>query len=738
MKSKAVNQVAGVQQSTSGNIMKMLIAYVLLSLLMITCRPEQANQFVDITSPAGEKKIDSLLALMTLEEKVNMLCGNGLFTSPGVERLGIGDLQYTDGPFGIREELGKKSWAPLGLTTDSATFFPTGSALAATWSEELAWQYGNAMGEEAKTRGKDILLGPAINITRTPINGRTYEYMSEDPLLNSRLAVGYVKGAQNAGVVSCIKHYAANNQETFRGSVDVRMDERTLREIYLPAFKAAVTEGGAYAVMAAYNKFRGDYCAENDYLLNQVLKTEWQFKGMVMSDWGGTHSTVKSALNGLEVEMGSARFFTQTMVDSVKNGLIPETVIDDKIRRILRAYYFSKRTPFPPVNSEVSTPAHNQTAYDVAAQSIVLLKNIKKTLPLNAQNIKHIVVIGENAVQTHAQGGFGAGVKARYEVTPLEGLKNRLGSDINIEYVPGYKASYIMGKPFGKFPAYETDRKLLDEAVKAASEAEATLLFVGNNREVETENADRKSLQLPFGQDELVKAVCKANPHTIVVVVAGAPVNMHVVDSCASTILWSWFNGSQGGNALADVILGKVNPSGKLPFTIPVKLSDSPAHALGTFPGKDSASYSEGILVGYRWYDTKQISPKYPFGYGLSYTDFAYSNLQTDKESYRHSDVISLSLTVKNTGNTDGYETVQLYASETASKVMKPVRELKAFKKVMIPAGEAVTVNVELPVSDLAWFNEQTMTWEVNPGKYLLAAGSSSGDIRKVVEVAVK
>lgn len=738
MKSKAVNQVAGVQQSTSGNIMKMLTAYVLLALLMITCRPEQANQFVDITSPAGEKKIDSLLALMTLEEKVNMLCGNGLFTSPGVERLGIGDLQYTDGPFGIREELGKKSWAPLGLTTDSATFFPTGSALAATWSEELAWQYGNAMGEEAKTRGKDILLGPAINITRTPINGRTYEYMSEDPLLNSRLAVGYVKGVQNAGVVSCIKHYAANNQETFRGSVDVRMDERTLREIYLPAFKAAVTEGGAYAVMAAYNKFRGDYCAENDYLLNQVLKTEWQFKGMVMSDWGGTHSTVKSALNGLEVEMGSARFFTQTMVDSVKNGLIPETVIDDKIRRILRAYYFSKRTPFPPVNSEVSTPAHNQTAYDVAAQSIVLLKNIKKTLPLNARNFKHIVVIGENAVQTHAQGGFGAGVKARYEVTPLEGLKNRLGSDINIEYVPGYKASYIMGKPFGKFPAYETDRKLLDEAVKAASEAEVTLLFVGNNREVETENADRKSLQLPFGQDELVKAVCKANPHTIVVVVAGAPVNMHVIDSCASTVLWSWFNGSQGGNALSDVILGKVNPSGKLPFTIPVKLSDSPAHALGTFPGKDSASYSEGILVGYRWYDTKQISPKYPFGYGLSYTDFAYNNLQTDKESYRHSDVISLSLTVKNTGNTDGYETVQLYASETASKVMKPVRELKAFKKVMVPVGEAVTVNLELPVSDLAWFNEQTMTWEVNSGKYQLAAGSSSGDIRKVVEVAVK
>jgi beta-glucosidase len=713
--------------------------FLTLSVFMLDCRSiNQQGSFVDITTQADEKRIDSIVSVLSIQEKVNMLCGNGLFTSAGIERLGIGELHYTDGPFGIREELGKKSWSPLGLTTDSATFFPTGSALAATWNPNLAYNYGKALGEEAKTRGKDILLGPAINITRTPINGRTYEYMSEDPLLNSQLAVGYVKGVQAAGVASCIKHYAANNQETRRGQVDVLMDERTLREIYLPAFKAAVNEGGAYAVMSAYNKFRGSYCAENDYLLNKVLKGEWNFKGMVVSDWGGTHSTVHSAINGLDVEMGSEKYFTMTMVDSVKQGLIPESVINDKVRRILRVYFFSRRTPPPAENRQVSTPEHNKVAYDVASQSIVLMKNSKKLLPLDCQHIKSIAVIGNDAIQKQAQGGFGAGVKAHYEVTPLEGLKNRIGSSINIEFVQGYKATYTIGKPFGKFPDNKPDNALIAEAVRAAVLSEVVLLFVGNNREVETENADRKDLNLPFGQDALIKAVCAANPNTVIVVVAGAPVNLHVADSSATAILWSWFNGSQGGNALADVIVGKVNPSGKLPFTIPVKLSDSPAHALGTFPGIDKTTYSEGILIGYRWYDTKAVNPMYCFGYGLSYTDFTYGSLQTDKKSYRKNEKIQLSMKVKNTGSRDGLETIQLYVGEMNPAMLKAAKELKAFKKVLVPAGAEVDVTMDIPVTDLAWFDEKLMNWVVTPGQYQLSAGSSSRDIRSTAQVSIK
>jgi beta-glucosidase len=561
--------------SQLSNLVRMISGvgiFFVLAMVSSGCRiTQQPNNYVDITNSPDEKKIDSILSVLTLEEKVYMVCGNGKFTSPGIERLGIGEVTYTDGPLGIREELGKTSWEPLGLTTDSATFFPTGSALAATWNSDMAYNCGNAMGEEAKSRGKDILLAPAINITRTPLNGRTYEYMSEDPLLNSRLAVGFVKGIQEAGVASCIKHYAVNNQETRRGSVDINMDERTLREIYLPAFKAAVTEGGAYAAMSAYNKFRGDYCGENDYLLNKILKEEWKFKGMVMSDWGGTHSTVKAALNGLDVEMGTDLYFNKNLLDSVKQGLVPESVIDDKVRRILRVKLFADRTPAPDGTPEVSTPEHNRIAYEIASQSIVLLKNTKKILPLGDITNKSIVVIGENALQKNAQGGFGAGVKARYEITPFEGLKNRIGNAANIKFVQGYMPKFNRGKHFEMVPDTLPDQKLISEAAKAAASAEIVLLFVGNNRVVESESYDRQSLTMPFGQDALIKAVLAANPNTILVVVAGAPVDLHVADSSASAILWSWFNGSQGGNAIADAILGKINPSGKLPFSIPVK-----------------------------------------------------------------------------------------------------------------------------------------------------------------------
>jgi beta-glucosidase len=716
--------------------MSKLLTLMLLIPLLTNCRAEIKPVYADITSPADERTIDSLVSIMSLEEKVAMLCGNSLFTSPGVERLGIRELHYTDGPFGIREELDGKTWAPLGLTTDSATFFPTGSALAATWNLDLSYRYGLGMGEEAKSRKKDILLGPAVNITRSPLNGRTYEYMSEDPFLNARLAVNYVKGVQSAGVAACVKHYAVNNQETLRGTVDVNMDERTLREIYLPAFKAAVTEGGAYAVMSAYNKFRNYYCGENDYLLNKILREEWNFKGMVMSDWGGTHSTVGSAMNGLDVEMGTALYFKSALADSVKAGLVPESVIDEKVKSILRLYLFSIRKPKPEGSPEISTPEHNKIAYDVASQSIVLLKNSRNILPLKVENLKTIAVIGENAIQTHAQGGFGAGVKARVEITPLKGLQQRLGNSIKIEFAQGYRSKFVAGKRF--VPDNSPDQKLIDEAVKKAANADAVLLFVGNTREVETESVDRQQYQFPFSQDNLIRAVCSVNPNTVIIIVAGAPSDLNVADSSASALVWSWFNGSQAGTALADVLTGRINPSGRLPFTIPAKLNDSPAHSLGIFPGDSVTTYAEGIFVGYRWFDNNNITPKFPFGYGLSYTDFEYSDLAMDRKKYGSTDSIRVSLNISNTGKRDGSETVQIYVSQPDAPVQKPVRELKAFKKVAIPAGESAKVNLLIAVADLAWFDEDRMAWTVSPGKYLIAAGKSSRDIHKIAEIEIK
>lgn len=688
-------------------------------------------------------RIDSIIAQMTLEEKIYMLHGSGLFTSGGVKRFGIRELTYADGPSGVREEVDPKNWAPLHWTTDSATFLPTGSALAATWSAELAHRFGVVLGEESHTRNKDVILAPAVNITRTPINGRTFEYMSEDPFLNARLSVGYIKGVQSTGVVACVKHYAANNQETNRGTVNVEMDERTLQEIYLPAFKASVTEAQVFSVMTAYNKFRGVYCAENKYLVNDILRKQWGFDGIVVSDWGGTHSTVNSALYGIDVEMGSGRqpFLSKPLVDSVKSGAVPMEVIDRKVRSVLKVLFFAMHKDKAPKDAELSTPAHNQTAYDIAAQSIVLLKNQKNLLPLQISKIKNIAVIGDNATQKQASGGFGAGVKARYEVTPLEGLKAKLGKSVNIRYAQGYKPQYAKtsNRSFGKVPTYEVNDSLLKEAVEVARTADVVLFFAGTNREVETEASDRSTLSLPFGQDQLLKAIAAVNPNIVVDIVAAAPVDLTTCNQVAPAIVWSWFNGSQGGKALADVLTGTVNPSGKLPFTIPVKLDDSPAHALKTFPGENlQTNYKEGILVGYRWFDTKQIVPQYSFGYGLSYTSFAFTSIQTDKAQYKPSEEITISVKLKNAGKMAGYETVQLYVSDLNGNIPKANKELKAFQKVFLKVDEEKTVELKVKASDLAYFDEKAMRWVVNSGKYRLIAGSSSRDQLISKDIVVK
>ncbi|MFT3738529.1 MAG: glycoside hydrolase family 3 C-terminal domain-containing protein [Breznakibacter sp.] len=721
-----------------------------VAMLAVSC---QTPQKTGNASPVGlstsfDAKIDGLIAQMTLEEKINLLHGTGMFWSGGVERLGIPELQYADGPLGIREEIERSSWNALGWTTDSATFFPAGTALGATWNPALSRRYGEAIAQEARARNKDILLAPAINIMRTPVCGRNYEYFTEDPCLNAQMVVPYVQGVQDQNVAACVKHYAVNNQETNRGSIDVLASERALREIYLPGFRAAIQKGGAYSVMGAYNRFRGDYLCENDYMLNQILRKEWGFNGVVVSDWAAVHNTVKAAKGGLDIEMGTEGafdnfFFAGPLVDSVKSGSVPEALIDQKAKNVLRLMLnLNTMNPDERPKGSFNTPEHSQLVYDVAAESIVLLKNDQNVLPVDGNNLKSIAVIGNNAQKTFATGGFGAGVKARYEITALQGFRNRL-PNVEVRYAMGYAEKYLPGAndghSFGRPIDYTPDAKLIAEAAEAAGKSDVAVVVAGSNRNVESESVDRVDIKLPFAQLELIKAVVAANPRTVVVLIGGAAYELGDVTAASPAILWSWFSGSEGGNAIADAVLGAVNPSGKLPFTMPVKLADVGAHALNAFPGDHvKVEYLEDILVGYRWFDTKNIAPQYPFGFGLSYTTFGITDVKTQSPGYGQADQIDLSLNLKNTGSVDGAEVVQVYVSMPGSKVVRPAKELKAFRKVSLQAGQSQVVDVQIPVSDLAYYDESTKSWTVEKGTYQLMVGKSSRDIAQTVTVEIE
>lgn len=692
--------------------------------------------------------IEDLISKMTLEEKTGMLHGFGMFVSGGVERLGIPEFHYTDGPNGIREELNRHSWEPLNLNNDYATFFPTGSALAATWNKEMAYTYGEAIGLEARARNKDMLLGPAVNIMRTPLGGRTFEYFSEDPYLNARVAVNYTMGVQNQNVAVCVKHFAANNQEYQRNSISVEVSERALREIYLPAYRAAIEEADAMGIMGAYNKFRGEYLCQHNYLNNQLLKNEFGFKGMVVSDWGATHNTVTAALGGLDVEMGTFspgqnynnNYFGHPLRDSVLAGVVPMEIIDDKVRRILRVMYNLNKMNGKQIPGELASPKTTQTAYNVASESIVLLKNDNNILPLNINKYKSIAVIGLNAKQSQAKGGFTAGVKPIYEITPLEGLQNKLKNKATIRYAQGYEQEFEEKDNWRTPPVNTPSKALLDEAVQAAKNSDIAIIFAGNTREIETETLDRSSLDLPFGQDELIQAVSAANPNTIVVIIAGGAVNLGICKQSAPAILYAWFNGSEAGNAIADVLLGAVNPSGKLPFTIPEKLKHIGAHAFDSlsYPGLNGVvQYKEDILVGYRWLDKHEITPAYPFGHGLSYTTFSYSQPYLNKTVFRPDENINISVKVKNAGKISGKEVVQCYIGITQSNVLRPVKELKAFAKTSLKPGTEDIVELSVNAHDLAYFDEKEMNWVVEPGLYKLYIGSSSCDIRGTTQFEI-
>lgn len=713
-----------------------------------------SSQVTDKEKVQMEKRIEKLIKKMTLEEKVGLLHGNSKFYVAGVERLGIPEWSLSDGPHGVRAEINRHDWAYAGWTNDSASYFPTGTAFAAAWNPELAYRRGEVLGEEARWRKKDVLLGPGVNIIRSPLCGRNFEYMSEDPYMNSVLAVAYIKGLQSRDVACSVKHFAVNNQETNRTTVDVECSERALREIYLPAFKAAVQEGGALTVMAAYNKFRGEFCAENNYLVRKILRNEWGFDGVYVTDWGAAHSTVPSMEAGLDLEMGTLIdkyedwYYANPLIEAVKSGKIPMSLVDEKVGDVLRVMIktnvLDPKKRFGP--GSMNTKEHQQATYDAAAEAIVLLKNQNNLLPLDFSSIKSLAVIGDNATRKHSNGGLSSEIKAVYEVTPLEALRAKWGDKVDIRFAQGYEklSTFVEGSNNGQSSGtfssktQESDA-LLKEAVEVARTSDVALLVCGLNHDYDTESFDRLNMDIPYGQVELIQEVVKANPRTIVVMIAGSPLNMTAVDICSPAIVWAWFNGMEGGNALVDVLSGKVNPSGKMPFTTPVSLDQSPAHALGNFPGRDlKVNYEEDILVGYRWFDTKGLPVVYPFGYGLSYTTFNYSNLNTDKKTYDQADTIQATFTLTNTGDREGAEVAQLYVSDPVCSVMRPVKELKGFKKVFLKPGESRRITLDIPVSSLAFYSEAQSQFVVEPGEFILQLGASASDIKQRISVEVK
>jgi beta-glucosidase len=674
-------------------------------------------------SQALDARLEDLLSRLTLEEKIALIHGNSKFTVAGVPRLQVPLRWLSDGPHGVREDVGPDTWKPAGHTNDFSSAMPAGICLASTWDPAIAHDEGAAIGEEARARGKDIMLGPGVNIMRTPLCGRNFEYMGEDPVLTGKMAIGYIQGEQSEDVSSCVKHFALNNQETDRNKVDVEVDERTLREIYLPAFEAAVKQGGVLSVMGAYNKFRGTYCCENPYLLNDILKKEWGFTGMVVSDWSAAHTTAGCAL-GLDLEMGTNGpydqfFLAQPYLDQLKAGALPMAELDDKVRRNLRVMFAIHMFDPDRKTGAINTEAHQTVARHVAEEGVVLLKNEGNALPLDAGKIRTIAVIGENATRLQSHGGESSEIKAFYEVTPLAGLVKRAGSSVNIVYSQGY--------------GLKPDPQMTKRAIAAAKSADV-VIFVGglnHDRGNDCEGDDRKNLKLPYGQEDLIKQIAAANPHTVVIL-EGTIVEMGGWIDKVPAVLQAWYPGMEGGDALAGILFGDVNPSGKLPCTIPKVLADAPAQSPNEYPGvSGTETYSEGLLVGYRWYDAKKIAPQFPFGYGLSYTSFSYSNLRI-VESGSNADPgaeITVQFDVTNIGARKGTDVAQLYLHEEHALVMRPEKELKGFQRVTLLPGATAIVTMPLRKRDFAWYSPEIKGWQVDPAMFEIMAGNSSRNL---------
>jgi len=670
-----------------------------------------------------EGRVEALLGCLTLDEKIRMVHGNTKFSTLGVPRLKIPDRWLTDGPHGIREEISPDSWEPAGRSDDYATALPNSLGLAATWNPALALAGGEVLGAEARARRKDILLAPGVNIQRTPLCGRTFEYLGEDPFLAARMAVNYVRGVQSQGVAACVKHLAVNNQEIERNTIDVEIDERTLREIYLPAFQAAVEEAGVWVVMGAYNKLRGQWCSHNDYLLNHVLKGEWKFRGMVVSDWNAVHDTDEAVYNGLDLEMGTEMpyedyFLASPFRAGILTGRYPVEALDEKVRRNLRVMIATGCLDSRPPGA-LAAPRHSAVALRIAEEAIVLLKNENETIPISLEGVRSIAVIGENAIRCHSKGGFGAGVKVMHEVTGLEGIMHRAAPDADVTYSVGYTADDLRSDPLAR-------------AVEAARRADVAIVFAGLRRalNLDDESTDRDDLSLPCGQDELIRRVAEANPRTVVVMVSGSPVEMNTWIDSAPAVLQAWYGGMEAGTAIARVLFGDTVPSGKLPCTFPVRLQDIAAQALGpsAYPGRDGkVTYAEGLMVGYRHFDTAGIEPLFAFGHGLSYTHFKYSDLELKFGEGGFPDV---SFELENTGKRAGAEVAQLYIQDIESSLPRPVRELKGFVKILLEPGERRRVHLPLDMKAFMFFHPERRGWLAEQGDFRILIGSSSRDLR--------
>lgn len=710
--------------------------------------------YLDPSKPL-EERVEDALQRMTLEEKVGVLHAQSKFCSRGVQRLGIPELWTTDGPHGIRPEVLWDEWEQAAWTNDSCVAFPALTALAATWNPALAELYGRSLGEEALYRGKDVVLGPGVNIYRTPLNGRNFEYMGEDPLLASRMVVPYIKGLQSNGVAACVKHYALNNNEVNRHTSNVIVDDRTLYEIYLPAFKAAVTEGGAWSIMGSYNLYQNQHGCHNKRLLCDILRDEWGFDGVVISDWGGTHDTAEAVENGLDLEFGSWTngltngrsnaydnyYLADPYLKLLREGKADMATLDNKVRNVLRLIFRTAMKSDKGFGS-LCSDEHYAAARRIGAEGIVLLRNKGNLLPLDPSKPQNILVVGENAVKMMTVGGGSSSLKVQRETSPLDGLRAQAPAGSTVVWERGY-----VGDPTGEYNGVTSGQdlsesrsadRLIADAADAARRADVVIFVGGLNKATgqDCEDSDRESLALPYNQDAVIEALVAANPRTVVVNVSGNAVAMPWADKVPA-ILQAWFLGSESGNSLADVIFGHVNPSGKLPMTFPVRLYDVAAHAVGEYPGTKRADsdivdirYNEGVMVGYRWFDTKKIRPLFAFGHGLSYTTFGYGKLSADASKIGPDGAMTLSVDVTNTGSRAGAETVQLYISDTKASVKRPAKELKNFAKIYLEPGQTKTVTFTVRPSDLAFFDAGAHAWKAEPGEFRAHVGAASDDIR--------
>lgn len=717
-----------------------------------------------------EDRIEEILGRMTVEEMTRLCHAQGKFSSAGVPRLGVPELWMSDGPHGIRAEINWNDWGYANWTSDAVTAFPALTALAATWNPDLAAVYGKALGEEARYRKKDVVLGPGLNIYRTPLNGRNFEYMGEDPLLAGRLAVRYIRALQENGVAACVKHFALNNQEKWRGNIEVEVSERALYEIYLPAFKMALTEGKAWSVMGAYNRIWGEHCCHNSRLLNDILRREWKFDGVVISDWGGTHSTDEAALNGLDIEMGSFTngltseagcgfddyYLADPYLKKIREGKLPESGLREKARRILRLILRTAMKPSRPFGS-IASEEHYAAALKIAEESIVLLKN-DGILPLRPCDGKRILVVGENAVRRLNEGGGSSELKVKDMFSPLDALREIYGPDVM--YAPGYKSGRPMLDAEDIIPEEELEA-FRREAVDMAADVVIYIGGLNKNSYQDCESTDRREYNLPWGQDLLIEQLAEANPNLIVANLSGNAYAMPWVGK-PRAILQSWYLGTMTGPAMANVISGKVNPSGKLPFSFPRKLEDCGAHHFGeiSYPGVESETagqaaadlkgadvsagndprqkYLEDILVGYRWHDTKGIPALFPFGHGLSYTEFSYGRPQLSASAIGEGESLEVTVTVANSGSTPGKEIVQLYIAAPGKVITRAAKELKDFAKIDLLPGERKEVTLRVNADDLRYYDEASRDWKLEQGDYRILVGASSADIRATANFSVK